>query len=573
MFNRLIRVTSQSGQDVLVEEYEYDWEGNRIARKTEAEETRYLVDSNGWISRILAETDRDGNLKTFYTLGEELISLRRPEEVRYYLYDGHGSVRMLSDEVGTVTDTYTYDAYGNLLEGTGETKNDFLFYGEQYDSNTGFYYLRARYMNPTTGTFITMDTYPGSIFDPVSLHRYLYANANPVMNSDPTGYYTLSEMNVSMKIQGVLSKLANPRVKLALNILDALITVVDTSIQISKMIEEGESAEAIFLAMSRGVLTGIFLNRMCAIKSIGPILSKAMIGFGFVNQYKSIEEAFQEGDTTLGVLRTLQMMIMASSLYESCFTGDTLVATEDGEKPIKDIEVGDLVWAYDVENGGLELKEVKTIYEKETKKLLHLQTTTGIISTTSNHPFYVLGKGWVAAGDLERNDEIYALDGTTSVVLGWEYEELLNPVSVYNLEIEDYNTYFVGDYGVLVHNYGDEGGSQTSQTNTTKTYYHVTTREAADQILLSRELKNGKFESSVFAWNQQPTKSQAKKAGIGNKTDVVLKFDTNASFSPDYGVVESLQKYAVRSSEGIRLPISISNVSEVGFKKKRWKFW
>ena len=43
-------------------------------------------------------------------------------------------------------------------------------------------------MNPTTGTFISMDTYQGSIFEPVSLHKYLYANANPVMYNDPSGY-------------------------------------------------------------------------------------------------------------------------------------------------------------------------------------------------------------------------------------------------------------------------------------------------------------------------------------------------------------------------------------------------
>lgn len=49
-------------------------------------------------------------------------------------------------------------------------------------------------MNPATGTFITMDEYAGSVFEPVSLHKYLYANSNPVMNSDPTGYYSVASL-------------------------------------------------------------------------------------------------------------------------------------------------------------------------------------------------------------------------------------------------------------------------------------------------------------------------------------------------------------------------------------------
>lgn len=86
-----------------------------------------------------------------------------------------------------------YDAWGNLISSTGTTENSYLYCGEQLDSTTGLYYLRARYMNPTTGTFISIDTYQGSIFEPVTLHKYLYANANPVMYSDPSGY--MSEEN------------------------------------------------------------------------------------------------------------------------------------------------------------------------------------------------------------------------------------------------------------------------------------------------------------------------------------------------------------------------------------------
>ena len=105
--------------------------------------------------------------------------------------DGHGSVRQLADSTGTVTDTYAYDAWGNLIDSTGTTPNSYLYCGEQLDSATGLYYLRARYMNPTTGTFTTMDTYQGSTFDPTLLHKYLYANANPVTYCDPSGYFGL----------------------------------------------------------------------------------------------------------------------------------------------------------------------------------------------------------------------------------------------------------------------------------------------------------------------------------------------------------------------------------------------
>ena len=186
--NKLIRVTVHSGQQVNVEEYRYDYAGNRIAKIGELSTTYYLVDTNGALSQVLAEYDENSSLKTYYTRGAELISQERNGTKSYYLYDGHDSVRVLTDENGAATDFYTYDAFGNLIEQIGDTENSYLYCGEQFDSFTGLYYLRARYMNPSTGTFITMDEYSGSVFEPVSLHKYLYANANPVMYSDPSGY-------------------------------------------------------------------------------------------------------------------------------------------------------------------------------------------------------------------------------------------------------------------------------------------------------------------------------------------------------------------------------------------------
>jgi len=100
---------------------------------------------------------------------------------------GQFSTRQLTDASGNVTDTYTYDAFGLLINRSGATENNYLYTGEQYDPNIGFYYLRARYYNPSIGRFLTMDTWPGSMFEPMSLHKYLYCHGSPVNNWDPSG--------------------------------------------------------------------------------------------------------------------------------------------------------------------------------------------------------------------------------------------------------------------------------------------------------------------------------------------------------------------------------------------------
>ena len=74
-------------------------------------------------------------------------------------------------------------------------------------------------MNPTTGTFISMDTYQGTIFDPTSLHKYLYANANPVMNVDPSGYnsVSLNDLQTAMVATTILAAASMVYSSFALN--------------------------------------------------------------------------------------------------------------------------------------------------------------------------------------------------------------------------------------------------------------------------------------------------------------------------------------------------------------------
>jgi uncharacterized protein RhaS with RHS repeats len=68
----------------------------------------------------------------------------------YYHADQLGSVRALTNQSGAVAATYAYDAYGNPTAGTGNVYNPLRYAGEYLDSQTGFYYLRARYYDPPT---------------------------------------------------------------------------------------------------------------------------------------------------------------------------------------------------------------------------------------------------------------------------------------------------------------------------------------------------------------------------------------------------------------------------------------
>ena len=457
--NRLVRATVQSGNNVSVEEYKYDYAGNRIAKSSEGEYTKYLLDVNGELTYVLAEISYDGTEKCFYTRGDELISQERDGKKSYYVYDGHGSVRALADENGKVTDKYVYDAFGNLISSVGSTKNDFLFCGEQFDPVTGLYYLRARYMNPSVGRFITMDSYEGSIDDPVSLHKYLYANANPVSNSDPSGYKNVMEFQVTTGIQGIINKIAMPNPKALIDMVGGIFDVVKdtatTIIEAKQMKLEG----AEFIAhVAAGFLTSLVTNFSCLLTKLGPV-GYVLMGIAAVVIGIVAIVSFAKGDTEMGIAQVANIVSIIFSMFNpTCFTGDTEVYTSDGPVCIEDVQVGDSVWAYNSETGETELKEVLNVWVKETDEILHVSTSDGeTIDTTTNHPFYVEEKGWVAAGDLEFGDTLVTADGDEVEVTEIELERLDEPILVYNLEVEEYHTYFVGNSRVLVHNVYKKG--------------------------------------------------------------------------------------------------------------------
>ena len=65
----------------------------------------------------------------------------------------------MTNALGSVTDTYTYDVYGLTIAATGSTPNSYLYPGEQTGTNLRLQYLRARYYNPSSGRFASTDPF------------------------------------------------------------------------------------------------------------------------------------------------------------------------------------------------------------------------------------------------------------------------------------------------------------------------------------------------------------------------------------------------------------------------------
>jgi len=208
--NRMISadVTMNAVQQLI--EYQYDADGIRTQKKIGSNITNFLVDKNREFAQVLEERDGSGSLTVSYLHGLDLISQNRGGNVSYYHYDGQHSTRQLSDVSTQVTDTYTYDAFGLLLQRTGSTENNYLYSGEQFDPNVGFYYLRARYYNPEIGRFTTVDPWKGSIYDPASLHKYICCQNDPVDYVDWSGEMgTLVSLTLTIVFIGVLAAITS----------------------------------------------------------------------------------------------------------------------------------------------------------------------------------------------------------------------------------------------------------------------------------------------------------------------------------------------------------------------------
>ena len=377
-----------------------------------------------------------------------------------------------------------------------ETGIRFLYNGQlgvTTDGN-GLYHMRARYYNTDIKRFINRDILTGDITNSQSLNRYSYVQGNPVSSTDPFGLCPLGFLNLDWSTIGH-------------TLLDIVGIFWDGADLINAMWYKAEgndfmagvcllSALPMLGSFAGGAIKAVatgtkYLNKAETVakyltlgtKLVSHTAQATMSGIDTYYAAVDAYEAYQAGElgaqeiinlglaATGTILSTGAAISSGRGLYKlmgsdgvgckvmtgitgepHCFVAGTPVSTEEGQRAIEEVEAGDKVWAYDEETGEKGLKEVEEVFVSETDKLIHVETDREEIITTELHPFYVEGLGFVQAGCLKEGYELVCLDGGKEAITDVRVEWLEEPVEVYNFEVADYHTYYVGDGDVLVHN-------------------------------------------------------------------------------------------------------------------------
>ena len=204
-----ITSTQTLGREEVVTRSSYDTNGNLLSTTNPlGEVTRYSYNQNQQQTAMIDALGR----KTEYRYDEkgQLIETIYPDNTPDTLADNPRNIALYDQgnrQRATIDDTYDYEAFGELIDSSGENENDYLFAGEQFDGGLGQYYLRQRYYEQGVGRFTRRDTYEGRINEPVTLHKYLYPNASPLNYIDPEGLYSIADAQAAISIANIINGL------------------------------------------------------------------------------------------------------------------------------------------------------------------------------------------------------------------------------------------------------------------------------------------------------------------------------------------------------------------------------
>ena len=183
--NQLSSVTGPG----LSQQNQYDALGNRIRQTSNGVSTDYLWDEFAPYGVILAELDSAGAVQSSYLrAGLDALEQTTGGMTQVLMRDGQGTTRaLLNPSTNTISERYSYDAFGTMRSSPTNPATSQLYMGQQYDQANGLYQMRARFYNPVDGRFLSRDPYAMGAAQSSQHNRYVYGANNPVNGFDPSG--------------------------------------------------------------------------------------------------------------------------------------------------------------------------------------------------------------------------------------------------------------------------------------------------------------------------------------------------------------------------------------------------
>ncbi|MCK5450127.1 MAG: hypothetical protein KAI70_00010, partial [Candidatus Omnitrophica bacterium] len=145
----------------------------------------------------------DEPLSVTYYKKQNLNKNKIKKETHYYVADALGSIVRLIDEKGHIVESFEYDSFGNFRTPQVHMEQLYAYTGREYDTETGLYYYRARYYDPSVGRFMSKDSIGGFLDTPSTQHSYGYVGNNPQTYIDPSGKFSVPRASDSEWVQKV----------------------------------------------------------------------------------------------------------------------------------------------------------------------------------------------------------------------------------------------------------------------------------------------------------------------------------------------------------------------------------